>query len=246
MFKVYGPKNPHDQFQSEWLASDFYKKVAALEEKQKEVLDLNSKYFTPKDYLLEAGCGMGRFVKYYHDRGWNIRGVDFAEKAIEKVKEYDPALKVDFADCTNLPYEDETFDGYLSFGVVEHMEEGPDVFLKEAHRVLKPTGKALITVPNQENRAYFKVYAPEKIKQYTEFFELGFTREEFVDALNRNGFKVLEIRYCGYFTPLRTHKILQGKEAYDLNWLGRICERLARMCNSKKYGWMIGAIVSKQ
>lgn len=245
MFKVYGPKNPHDQFQSEWLNADFNQKVATLEEKQKEILDLIKKYFTPNDYMLEAGCGMGRFVKYYHDKGWNIRGVDFAEKAIEKVKEVYPELQVDVGDCTNLPYKTHTFDGYLSFGVIEHMEAGPDAFLKEAYRVLKPTGKALITVPNQENIAYFKIYNKQKIEQNTEFFEYGFTKREFIDALTRNGFKVRKIRYCGYFTPLRTHKILRGKGDYDLNWLGRMCERFARIVNSKKYGWMIGAIVSK-
>ena len=246
MFKVYGPKNPHDQFQSEWLASDFDKKIAVLKTKKKEVLDLIEKYFTPDDYLLEAGCGMGQFVKYYHDKGWNIRGVDFAEKAIEKIKEYDPTLKVDYGDCTKLPYPDNTFDGYLSFGVIEHMEEGPDAFLKEAYRVLKPTGKALITVPNEENFAYYKIYDPEKIKQYTEFFELGFTEQEFIDALDRNGFQVHEIRYHDFFIPLRMYNILQGKRPYDLNFLGKICEKIVSKQNSKKYGWMIGAIVSKK
>jgi len=246
MFKVYGPKNPHDQFQDEWLTSDFDKKLKDMKNEKKEIIQVIKKYFTKNDYLLEAGCGMGQVVKYYHDMGWNIRGVDFAEQAIEKIKEFDSALKVDYGDCTDLPYADNTFDGYLSFGVIEHMEEGPDAFLKEAYRVLKPTGKALITVPNQENFAYFKIYKPEIIKQFTEFFEYGFTRQEFIDALERNGFKVLEIRYHSYFIPLRQIKIFRGKEEYSLNFLGKIVDRIVSAMNCKKFGWMIGAVVSKK
>ena len=39
----------------------------------------------------------------------------------------------------------------MSFGVLEHYEQGPQALLEEAHRILKPGGFVLASVP-QENR----------------------------------------------------------------------------------------------
>ena len=50
-------------------------------------------------------------------------------------------------DILDLKYPDAHFDAYISQGVIEHFEEGPQQALNEAWRVLKPDGLAFITVP---------------------------------------------------------------------------------------------------
>jgi SAM-dependent methyltransferase len=50
------------------------------------------------------------------------------------------------ADCTRLPFADNSMDGVISLAVLEHVHN-PDDFLKEALRVLKPGGFIITGVP---------------------------------------------------------------------------------------------------
>ena len=45
--------------------------------------------------ILEAGCGNGRLLKYYHNKGYDIHGIDFIDSAVKKLKKSDNSLKVD-------------------------------------------------------------------------------------------------------------------------------------------------------
>jgi 2-polyprenyl-3-methyl-5-hydroxy-6-metoxy-1,4-benzoquinol methylase len=50
--------------------------------------------------ILEAGCGNGRILRYYHGQGYNIIGLDFIEVAIDKLNKTDPTLRVEVGDIT--------------------------------------------------------------------------------------------------------------------------------------------------
>lgn len=58
-----------------------------------------------------------------------------------------PLENVDIvADCTKLPFKDNSLDGVVSFSVLEHVGN-PDNVIKEIYRVLKPGGFILSGVP---------------------------------------------------------------------------------------------------
>jgi SAM-dependent methyltransferase len=105
------------------------------------------KYFSRSGRILEAGCGAGRYVKYLHERGYDCTGIEYNQTTVENVREKWPELSVVQGDVEKMPYENETFDGVISIGVVEHFVEGPYRPLAEMLRVLKPGGIALITIP---------------------------------------------------------------------------------------------------
>lgn len=59
--------------------------------------------------ILEAGCGAGRILRYYHDRGYDIIGIDFIDVVISKLKEIDPSLQAEVGNIANLRFADQSF-----------------------------------------------------------------------------------------------------------------------------------------
>ncbi|MDD5327089.1 MAG: class I SAM-dependent methyltransferase [Phycisphaerae bacterium] len=101
--------------------------------------------------ILDLGCGGGRHVKLFAEQGFDISGVDFSKEAITYVKEMLKKLNLSAelqqADMTNLPYEDDSFDGIVSFGVFYYSDSaGAKKAIDELHRVLKKGGKAFINL----------------------------------------------------------------------------------------------------
>lgn len=116
--------------------------------KKDEATSYILKYMPKTGKILEAGCGLARFVKYLSDKGYDVEGVEYSKKTVAMVKELDAELKVMQGDILDLPYETNSIDGIISLGVVEHFTEGPHEPLKEMCRVLKPGSFAIITVPS--------------------------------------------------------------------------------------------------
>jgi ubiquinone/menaquinone biosynthesis C-methylase UbiE len=110
------------------------------------------KYVPRHGKVIEAGCGLGRYVFYLSRLGLDIEGIDFSEDIINSLnewkKKYDFSCKFLTGDVTNLPYKDNSLNGYISLGVIEHFIEGPKRPLQEAFRVLRPGGIAIISTPS--------------------------------------------------------------------------------------------------
>ena len=97
--------------------------------------------------ILEAGCGLGRIVVALRSWGYDCVGVDSSTECIARARAMIPTLPVEYADVRKLDLPDGTLAGYISLGVIEHERSGPQEFLAEARRVLKPGGVAVISVP---------------------------------------------------------------------------------------------------
>lgn len=111
------------------------------------VLPFIEKYYTKNHRLLESRSGAGRFVRFLTDAGYDITGLEISQETVDMVKQHWPDLKTDQGDCTASPYPDNSFDGIISLGVIEHWKEGPQAPLKDMYRILKPGGVAIITSP---------------------------------------------------------------------------------------------------
>lgn len=115
--------------------------------KEDEMLSIIEKHVSSEAKILEAGAGSGKWVIFLDSIGYNVTGIEINGKDVTRLKAYCPEIKMDCGDITRLPYENNSFDSYLSFGVLEHLIDGPEIALSEAHRVLKENGVAIISVP---------------------------------------------------------------------------------------------------
>ena len=127
------------------------------------ILDYVEKYLEDVGgWILEGGCGMGGYVYCLDSAGYNVIGIDYAKKMVDKIKLSYSDLRIECQDVRGTLFEDNYFSIYFSFGVIEHFYEGYDSILKEAFRILKDGGYWVVSFPQisllRRAKIYFKGY----------------------------------------------------------------------------------------
>ncbi|MFO7796128.1 MAG: class I SAM-dependent methyltransferase [Promethearchaeia archaeon] len=180
------------------------------------------KYLDKENKIIDAGCGFGKWVIFLKNRGYNIIGIDNNEIAISKLKTYDNTLNIQYGDILNLDFPDNSFDAYISMGVVEHFLEGPDKALKEAYRIIKPGGLLFLSTPTvniirkifgqftinlinklpnlfsfileffNKNKKYRNKKDKNNKDRFKHFIEYRFTISELQAYIRKNNFEILE------------------------------------------------------
>lgn len=112
-----------------------------------EIVDYFQKWLPDHQPILEAGCGSGRWVAWFTKNGWKATGLDWSANLCERARRAIPGARFEVGDMRDMPFDDEEFGVIVSLGAIEHSPEGPMRSLKEYHRVLRPGGIAIITVP---------------------------------------------------------------------------------------------------
>lgn len=151
------------------------------------------KIHLPKNGLiLEAGCGTAQWVVALNELGYNIIGLDYAIEAMRKARQMVGALPLVSGDLTALGISDNVFDAIISIGVVEHRCTGPEVFLYEMRRVLKPGGVMLISVPYFNPLRWWRTKhgAYQDDVSGLDFYQYAFTRQEFCEILEDAGYEI--------------------------------------------------------
>jgi len=99
--------------------------------------------------VLDVGCHAGQQAHYLAERGHRVQGVDIDDNLLEIAKRKYGGPGVEFAgtDGTRLDFADGSFDCAILLEVLEHTEH-PRGLVREIHRVLKPGGHLVVSVPN--------------------------------------------------------------------------------------------------
>ena len=95
--------------------------------------------------FLDVGCGSGRWVRRYEERGFSVVGVDatIGMLQIARARETRSPLTVGLAEM--LPFLDAAFDCVSDITVVQHLPyELQSRALQEMIRVLKPGGRLIL------------------------------------------------------------------------------------------------------
>jgi len=99
--------------------------------------------------ILDAGCGIGVFTRYYARKGYNVTAVDISENSLalaaKSLEHYNLRANFCHGSVENLPFADSEFDFIVSNGVIHHTPN-TEKAVSEFYRVLKPGGKASVCI----------------------------------------------------------------------------------------------------
>ena len=100
----------------------------------------------PGELFLDISCGTGALPAEAARRQALAHGLDFALPAVRRARDRAQVRAV-VGDAEHLPYADASFDVVCNIGSLEHYQDMPGA-LAEMRRVLRPTGRAIVLLPN--------------------------------------------------------------------------------------------------
>lgn len=189
-------------------------------ERYKTLLNIIEQLKLPeRSKILDVGCYPLHIFNKLKSRGYDMFGIASEH---EKVDQYQ--IVVTNIEKDKLPYKANTFELIIFTEVIEHMTANPDQYMKEFLRVLKPSGKLIITTPNSVNlknrmkllmgqSVYFPLFQLYETTPDNGFMYHRHTREftldELKEVVSHAGFGVYSAKQYSAYTPFRKERAQQ-------------------------------------
>ncbi len=217
---------------SRWNTDDFYKSITSM---PNSWVTLTTKKYLENGDILEGGCGLAQHVFSLQKHGYQSVGVDFAENTILNIRKAVPDLKVEIADVRKLPFDNNSFDGYWSLGVIEHFWNGYDDIANEMARVIRPGGFLFLTFPHVSTLRKIKIRF-KKYKKWKDtscepdnFYQFALDSDDVKENMEKIGFELVHQHGLdavkGIKDDIRLFSFLQ--KIYDSNsFLSKVIKKL--------------------
>lgn len=148
--------------------------------------------------FLDIGAGEGFFLKVAHEKGYNVKGIDFSNFGVSK---FHPELLHhltagdSFEVIDSFIRDDLSFNICSSVNVLEHVRD-PDEFLTKIKKLLKPDSVLTITVPNDYSNLQEKLISDGYIDREFWFVPPDhlhyFNTENLIPYLESRGFDCID------------------------------------------------------
>ncbi len=180
--------------------------------------------------VLEIGCGRGQLTTYLASKGASIIGADFSPQAVKITKNrveksgYKP-ISLN-ADACDLPLANDSIDFVISCETIEHTPK-PQQALAEFYRVLKPSGRLILTFPSYLNMTgLYRFYLWLRNKPYNSGDVLQPIEQPLIAfcilrELEKLGFELLVTEGIAHYL-LRPGKAPERMEWIDRNKFARL------------------------
>lgn len=163
-------------------------------------VSITRRYLSSGAIVLEGGCGLGDVVHALEKAHFAVEGIDYAPKVVQAINANWPHLNVRIGDVRKLDCVDDYYDGYWSFGVIEHFPEGYDAIAAEMYRVLRPGGYLFLSFPSfspfRRYRAKMGKYPVSELaaRDMPDFFQFALDPESVRKKFEMIGFRLIEHR----------------------------------------------------
>jgi ubiquinone/menaquinone biosynthesis C-methylase UbiE len=149
----------------------------------------------PEDDLLEVACGNGYFLKKYASHVHSVAGLDLSELCVKlatkknKERVVRGSAKFVQGEAAQLPWEDNKFSAVTVMGGFSAFPK-PSESLKELYRVLRPEGRAVVSIEwNAED-------GKDHSKETEKYGYRIWTEDEVRTLLGEAGFSEVSITYA--------------------------------------------------
>ncbi len=114
----------------------------------------------PGERILDVGCGTGTFLKLVKRTPLSVPltliGIDASEDMLHEARKDSDGISFRYADASELPFADATFDCVVSILALHHMPlEVKEKALGEAVRVLRKGGRIIILDLSRPNKGWW-------------------------------------------------------------------------------------------
>jgi len=171
------------------------------------VINTTKKYLSKDSLILEGGCGTGQQVFKLQKSGFKAIGIDYAKKTIETVKKTMSELDIRLGDVRSLDFPDNYFNGYWSFGVIEHFYKGYEEIINEMYRVIKPGGYLFITFPHMSKLRKLKAkknkYPLWENNNIDNFYQFALDESTVIKDLEKLNFKLINKQHLSGIKGLK-------------------------------------------
>jgi SAM-dependent methyltransferase len=159
--------------------------------------------------LLDAGCGMGTFLKYPRGEGWKVTGLELspAEAAYARERR---GLTVEDGSIESLPHLPAgSFDVVTMFGVIEHLGN-PRGAAEECARLLRSPGLLVVQTPAEDGlmrrlgrflywaSGGWITFQVKQLYQMSGGHSVCFSRRSIRELMARCGFEILSIERSSF------------------------------------------------
>ena len=151
------------------------------------------------NYVLDIGCNDGSLMKEYAYKN-KVIGLELSKESTLKARKNGFDVKI--GNVYEMPFKDKSFDVVHMSEIIEHVLD-TDKALSEVHRVLKESGRLIITTPNCasfRDRILVLTGHLQGYMQHTEHVRF-FNKERLVRHLKKNKFKVEKVFGSGFSIP---------------------------------------------
>lgn len=219
-----------------WSSADVQTELQTVDYPRAQRLLAEYLPFLPSDApILEAGSGLGAMVISLRRLGFPVIGVDYALNALRATAAYDPAIPLSAADVHALPFADNSLGAILSFGVLEHFEQGMQAALRESQRVLRRGGVLVLTIPYPNLLWRIAQWRRERQGRTLideDFYESTYGRDALLAQVTQAGFSIVKAVPTGEdYSLWSAHRLFRAEGYYRTNalahWGGVIARHLA-------------------
>ena len=188
--------------------------------------------------VLDVGTSTGTNLRLLRELGFaQVTGLDMSEDAVRFCAKKGLG-SVRLGSATQMPFADESFSLVMATDILEHIDDDA-LALAEIHRVTRPKGSVLLTVP-----AFMSLWGPQDVVSH---HKRRYRREQFLERVRSAGLSPSDAFYFNYllFAPIWgarqmmniVNPSIKSENEFNTNWLNALLGTVFAV-DTRTAGWI--------